>query len=95
MVLVGAFVLFMFDIVLVCIGVAFVVVAMWCWEFIRHRDFIRNWPPISDDEFIAKCSPGTNRQRALKVRRIIAEQLGVPYEHIHPDQSFIEDLDGG
>ncbi|KLU05075.1 hypothetical protein RISK_002837 [Rhodopirellula islandica] len=43
--------------------------------------------------FLAKCAPATNPERALKVRRIISEQLGVPYEHIHPEQSFVDDLD--
>jgi len=52
----------------------------------------QRWPAISEEEFLAKCEPGVNRQRALKVRRIISEQLGIPYEHIHPDQRFIEDL---
>ncbi|MCA9192503.1 MAG: hypothetical protein KDB03_12100, partial [Planctomycetales bacterium] len=33
------------------------------------------------------------RTTALKVRRIVSEQLGVPYEHIHPDQDFVKDLD--
>lgn len=54
--------------------------------------FERTWPAISEDEFLAKCKPGTDRQTALKVRRIIAEQLGVPYERIHPDQHFVDDL---
>ncbi|MEM9588720.1 MAG: hypothetical protein AAGA03_15670 [Planctomycetota bacterium] len=50
------------------------------------------WPPISEDEFIRRCSPGVDRERALKVRRIIAEQLGVDYERVYPEQRFVEDL---
>lgn len=50
------------------------------------------WPPISEDEFIRRCSPGVNRERALKVRRIISEQLGVDYDRIYPEQRFVEDL---
>lgn len=50
------------------------------------------WPPISEDEFIRRCSPGVDRGRALKVRRIIAEQLGVDYERVYPAQSFVDDL---
>ena len=72
---------------------ALVLAGMWVWAAKRERDFKRMWPPISDEEFVAKCSPGTDRARALKVRRIISEQLGVPYEHIHPEQSFFDDLD--
>ncbi len=50
------------------------------------------WPPISEDEFIRRCSPGVDRERALKVRRIIADQLGVDYDRIYPEQRFVEDL---
>ena len=49
-------------------------------------------PPISDDEFLARCPPGTNRAIALKVRRIVADQLGVDYERIRPESRFVEDL---
>ncbi|MDA8743306.1 hypothetical protein N9N28_01620 [Rubripirellula amarantea] len=71
---------------------ALIIVTAGIWGIKRDRDFKRRWPAISDDEFVFRCTPGTNRQRALKVRRIISEQLGVPYEHIHPDQSFVDDL---
>ncbi len=57
-----------------------------------HVTFKRRWPAISDEEFVARCSPGTDPERALKVRRIVAEQLGMPYEHIYPEQRFVEDL---
>ncbi len=50
------------------------------------------WPPISKDEFMRRCRPGTNRERALKARRIIAKHLGIDYEQIYPEQSFVEDL---
>ena len=52
----------------------------------------KKWPPISEDEFIRRCSPGVNRERALRVRRIISEQLGVEYDRIYPEQRFVEDL---
>lgn len=52
----------------------------------------RKWPPISDDEFMAKCSPGVSRDTALRVRKIVSEQLGVDYERVHPDQEFVRDL---
>ena len=50
------------------------------------------WPPITEDEFIRRCPPGVNRERALKVRRIISEQLGVDYDRVYPEQRFVEDL---
>lgn len=52
----------------------------------------KDWPPITEDEFIRRCSRGVNRERALKVRRIISEQLGVDYDRIYPEQRFVEDL---
>jgi hypothetical protein len=54
--------------------------------------FNQRFPPISDDEFIARCRPGVNRDTALRVRSIVAEQLGVPYERIYPSSRFVEDL---
>ena len=54
------------------------------------RSFKRRWPAITEEEFVAKCSPGTNPKRALRVRRIIADHLGIPYEHIHPEQKFVD-----
>ena len=50
------------------------------------------YPPISDDEFMAKCDPGTSRDVALGVRRVILESLGVPYESIYPEHRLVEDL---
>jgi hypothetical protein len=50
------------------------------------------WPPITEDEFIRRCSPGVDRERALKVRHNISEQLGVDYNRIYPEQRFVEDL---
>ena len=50
------------------------------------------FPPISDDEFIARCGPGTNPEVALKVRKIVADRLGVDYERVYPSSRFVEDL---
>ncbi|MEM6778937.1 MAG: hypothetical protein AAF670_14875 [Planctomycetota bacterium] len=82
----------MFDVMMVGFIIVVLFAAIWIWESKRQRDFMRKWPPISDDEFIAKCSTGTDQARALRVRRIISEELDVPYEHIHPEQRFVEDL---
>ena len=57
--------------------------------------FKKRWPAISDDEFMERCKPGTNRDIALRVRKIVSEQLGVPYQHIYPEQSFVDDLGCG
>jgi acyl carrier protein len=47
---------------------------------------------MSDEEFVRECGPGTNPQIALRVRRIVADQLGVDYERVHPSSSFANDL---
>jgi hypothetical protein len=80
------------------LGILLVVVtlfALYCntgncnFAYVPSKD---KWPPISDDEFMRRCSPGVNRDRALKVRRIISEQLGVEYDRIYPEQRFVDDL---
>jgi hypothetical protein len=54
--------------------------------------FNERFPPIDDDEFIRRCTPGVNRNTALRVRRIVSEQLGVEYEQVYPEQKFVDDL---
>lgn len=69
--------------------VVFVVVVM----AVRSRaGFAERYPPISDAEFLARCSPGVNPAVALKVRAIVAEYFGIDYERVHPSMSFIEDI---
>jgi hypothetical protein len=59
-----------------------------------HAAFAEKFPPISDEEFLARCSPGTSREVALKVRRIMADIFGVEYERIHPSARIMDDLAG-
>ena len=73
---------------LVLLVVAVVVIA----SHIQTRGWQEKWPPIDEDEFMARCPPGTDRVVALKVRRIISEQLGVDYNRVYPEQRFVEDL---
>lgn len=54
--------------------------------------FEKNFPPISDEEFLRRCRPGTNPEIALRVRRIVAKHLCVPYERVYPSSRFVEDL---
>jgi hypothetical protein len=58
----------------------------------QRRLFQERFPPMSDEEFVRECGPGTNPQIALRVRRIVADQLGVEYERVHPSSSFANDL---
>jgi hypothetical protein len=54
--------------------------------------FNARFPPISDAEFVARCTPGTSPDVALRVRRIVARNLAVDYDRVHPSMSFIEDI---
>ena len=56
--------------------------------------FERQFPPISDEEFVARCSPGTSPNIAIRVRRILSDSLGVEYGRIYPSSRFVEDLFG-
>lgn len=60
----------------------------------RHFRWLPPAPtaPMSDEEFIVACGPGTDPEVALGVRRIVSEKLSIPYEEIYPSHRFIEDL---
>ena len=58
----------------------------------RYNHWNRKWPPISEDEFMDRLPPGTDRSVALRVRVIVAEQLGVEYDRVYPEQNFVKDL---
>lgn len=78
----------------ILIGIVFVLglVAVGTSVAFREARLSREFPPISDDEFVARCSPGTSRHVALKVREIVARNLAVEYERVHPSMRFIEDI---
>ena len=75
-----------------CGFVIFVAVVFWAVAKRHLAAFEVRFPPISDAEFLARCSPGSSAEVALKVRKIVAEHLAVEYERIYPSSSFIEDL---
>ena len=82
--------------IVVAVAVFILFIAAMCapeGELARYAGWEEKWPPISDDEFMARCPPGTSRDVALRVRRIVAEQLGVSYERVYPEQNFVNDLD--
>ena len=56
------------------------------------RSFEKRFPPISDAEFVARCTPGADPDIALRVRRIVVHRLGVEYERIYPSTRFVDDL---
>lgn len=73
-------------------AVVAVVLALYLSIVLREADFKDRFPPISDDEFVTRCSPGTSRHVALTVRRIVAKHLAVEYERVHPSMRFVEDI---
>jgi hypothetical protein len=78
---------------IVCFAILLVGLAAIGYQSARHeRHIIENFPPITDEEFLARCKPGTNPEIALKVRKIVANQMGVEYERVHPSTRFIGDL---
>lgn len=54
--------------------------------------FNERFPPMDDDEFVRRCGPGVSRDVAIRVRRIVSSQLGIEYERVYPEQSFVKDL---
>ncbi|HZZ71180.1 MAG TPA: hypothetical protein VFE24_02950 [Pirellulales bacterium] len=58
----------------------------------RRRAFFEKFPPLDDAEFLRRCSPGVNPDVALRVRRIMSDQLGVEYCRVYPDPRLVEDL---
>ena len=58
----------------------------------EREAFEERFPPISDAEFVARCSTGTAPSVALTVRRVVADNLGVEYDRIHPSMRFAEDI---
>lgn len=74
------------------------------WRLINAAEFQRQceetrkslrerFPPISDEEFMTRCRPGTRPEIALKVRRIIADCLAREYDCIYPGSRLVADLD--
>lgn len=74
-----------------------VIVCVIVWGlFLEHRveaaRFREQFPPIDDQEFLRRCGPNVRPEVALRVRRIVSEQLGVEYACVYPEQSFANDL---
>jgi hypothetical protein len=82
----------MISILLIALVLLVMFVGHVIWAKHQNEAFKLRFPPISDAEFMARCSPETDPAVALKVRRIVAENLGVEYERIYPSSRFAEDL---
>lgn len=58
----------------------------------RARALRERFPPLTDEEFLARCRPGTNPAVALKVRRTIAAYFAIECARVHPEMTFVDDL---
>lgn len=85
----------MFGVKVIAMGACVIIAIVSCAivEYRRMKRFREKYPPISDDEFMAKLPPGTSRDVALRVRDIVSIQLGVDRERIHPDSKFVDLID--
>jgi len=82
---------------LIVVVVGILVVLFVCIPTVRRSEaarlsFEKQFPPISEDEFIARCTPGIRPNVALAVRRIVADALCVDYERIYPSSRLAADL---
>ncbi len=73
-------------------SIALIALVIGCMTLQGGVHFKKSLPPISDEQFLARCGPGTRPEVALKVRRIVAKHFAVEYERIHPSMSFIDDI---
>jgi hypothetical protein len=78
--------------ILTCLAVLVVVTIGVAMANRSRADFEERFPPISDEEFLARCRPGTDPKVALKVRQIVAEYFAIEYERVHPSMTFGGDL---
>ena len=76
--------------ILTCLAILFVCVMMVAAR--SRAAFEERFPPISDAEFLARCSPGVDPKVALKVRAIVAEHFAIEYARVHPSMTFVEDI---
>jgi hypothetical protein len=71
------------------LGVAVMGARLMCRNTAKFQE---RFPPISDEEFLARCPPGTDPVIALKVRSTLCDALGVDYERIYPESRLIAGL---
>ncbi len=76
----------------VLVGLVTAVTAVMVGGEWSRRAFEERFPPISDAEFLARCSPGIDPAVALKVRRLVAEHFAIEYERVYPSMTFVEDI---
>ena len=75
---------------IVILTLSLAAVAVFAVEWCSMADSTKNYPPISEKEFLSRCRKGVNPEIALKVRRIVADQTQIEYERIDPNMAFID-----
>jgi hypothetical protein len=80
------------DTLMFIVCVVIVLLPLCIWEQRRRAAFVERFPPISDAEYLARCSPGTDPVVALRVRALLSECLCVEYERVYPSSRLIPDL---
>ncbi len=78
--------------IFIFMAVALICSLGWYLDSRQRAEFRKKFPPLTDDEFVERCGPNTDRQMALKVRNIVATQLNIPSAEIYPEHRFIDDL---
>ncbi len=78
--------------ILLVLAISYLLWVCYALDRARWREFKKQFPPITDEEFLARCRPGVNAEVALKVRRIFARNLDVEYERRYPSSRIAEDL---
>jgi hypothetical protein len=75
------------------------VLVVWCIRqesksFLQKRKRVKEkyatLLPVTDEAFIAACSPGVNPEVALRVRDTLVDTFGVSPENIHPDMELLD-----
>ena len=82
----------MFQVILFVAIILVIVLVCGSMGYRWQKEFEDRFPPISDEEFMARCRPGTRPEVALKVRSVLAEALNIEYERIYPSSRLVEDL---
>ncbi len=59
----------------------------------KQSEFAKRFPPISDAEFLALCTPETDPQIALRVRKVLSDIYSVDENRIYPTARLIDDLE--
>lgn len=64
------------------------------WRLLQERvEFEKRFPAVSDAEFLARCTPGTDPQIALRVRKVLSDIYSVDENRIYPSSRLINDLE--